>query len=148
MTVLWWRADRKGKFRAQRNRGHQILNLRVYGVLLPVYVVLMAFVGMLLTVFIRGGSWSAIELIKVHDEPTWSGGYVVDVDDVSLSFLYLDGGLRRIPNGDVEQRIVCPSYSDMIRLKSGISPSIAEGMLRRNNDVPDPICQAGAIRWS
>jgi hypothetical protein len=48
------------------------------------------------------------ELVRVREESNLSVGYVLSVDDVSLTLAYAKGGIRRIPSSDVEERILCP----------------------------------------
>lgn len=56
----------------------------------------------------------ALELAVVAGEDRPSLGYVVSVDDTSVTLLYDSGGLRRILNRDIEERAVCPLGSPAV----------------------------------
>ncbi|SDG48287.1 hypothetical protein SAMN05216377_11281 [Pseudonocardia oroxyli] len=52
------------------------------------------------------------ERVRITGSISVEDGWVLAVDDVSLTFAYRDGGIRRIPTGDIEARHICPNDAD------------------------------------
>jgi hypothetical protein len=55
-----------------------------------------------------------VELVRVDGEPSMNVGYVVSVEDVSLTLAYADGSVRRIDTDLIAERFVCPAGSPAI----------------------------------
>ena len=95
-----------------------------------------------------------IELVRVDGEHEASAGYVVGVDDISLTLAYLDGGVRRIPADDVHARAVCSLDTPAGRVMTGAGnwvPSQSIALLVLDRIAPDfsyvaPECTTTALR--
>ena len=93
------------------------------------------------------------EVVQVEREYPPSLGYVVSVDDVSLTLAYVGGGIRRIPTGLIVARAVCPKGSKVLRaMDMGHSgdPSVIQLISRALGDKPYvPLeCDTDQVRTS
>ena len=75
--------------------------------------------------FVFGIGYPA-EMVRIKDEPGLSAGYVLSVDDVSLTLAYAKGGVRRVPNNGVQERILCPVSVNDLDVVLGRARTIAQ----------------------
>jgi uncharacterized membrane protein YidH (DUF202 family) len=97
LSALMWVTERRLHRRPLR-----------FGVRLVWFPVVAAAAIVVLAAVFTGTTGFPIERVQVEDEPEMSEGYVLSVDDVSLTLAYLDGGVRRIPTAHVSGRFICP----------------------------------------
>jgi len=57
------------------------------------------------------------ERVQIRGESELSEGYVLAVDDLSLSLLYANGGIRHIPGAEAVGRFTCGARDDVRELK-------------------------------
>jgi hypothetical protein len=85
------------------------------------------------------------EVVQIEQEYPPSLGYVVVVDDVSLTLAYVDGGIRRIPTGLIVARAVCPRGSRVLRGHSG-DLSVIQELVKAAGDKPYVPLECGTDR--
>jgi hypothetical protein len=81
------------------------------------------------------------ELVRVTNEAPLSLGYVLNVDDVSLTLAYRDGGIRRIPTDSVLERAVCPGVEEYNEI-----PPLLRTALRAKTPYIPPLCSYPYVR--